>query len=130
MPNGIELKGMEGLLANLERLARGAGKAVAGPTKQEAEDILKDSQENFVPYKDGDLKKSGYVGEPEERGGVVSVAIGYTAKHAVVQHENLDFKHPGGKSAKYLEIPFNNAERGMAERLAPDVSEGIERLVK
>src|SRR5215208_330556 len=116
----MKIEGMDGLLRTLQRLASGIGQVTEGPAKKEAEEILKDSQQNYVPFDQGDLRESGYVGEPVEHGGVVSVEIGYSAPYAVEQHENLDFNHPGGKSAKYLEIPFNNAEQGMAERLAPD----------
>lgn len=35
------------------------------------------------------------------------VAVGYTLPYALMQHERLDFRHPRGGKAKFLEDPFN-----------------------
>lgn len=126
----IEIKGLDDLLATFHRLGDGADNACAGPVKDEADEIMKDSKGNYVPYEEGDLQESGYVAEPEIRGDVVSVEMGYNTPYALVQHEDLSFQHPGGKSAKYLERPLLDAERGMDERLARDIRTEIERLVR
>ena len=34
------------------------------------------------------------------------ILVGYSLPYAVRQHEELDFNHPGGGKAKYLEDPF------------------------
>lgn len=37
----------------------------------------------------------------------MNVEMGYEAPYAVIQHENLQFNHPNGGQAKYLEQPAN-----------------------
>lgn len=129
----LELTGLDNLIANLQRLSTGATKAVAGPLKVETEKVMSDSKENYVPVKDGILRGSGYVADPVIDASGVSVEMGYggaASDYALVQHERLDFNHPGGKSAKYLERPLMAAERGMADRLATGIMPAIEGLVK
>lgn len=129
----FELTGLDHLLANLARLGTGASKACAPALEEEAKRIMNDSKD-IVPYEDGDLQESGKVGDAEISNGLVSVEMGYgsgpSAPYAVVQHERLDLEHPGGKRGKYLEEPLMAAERGMGERLAPDIESELEKLVK
>lgn len=63
----------------------------------------------LVPVDSGTLKASGYVTLPSFTGDVLDVELGYggPAYYAVLQHENLFFKHPNGGQAKYLEEPVN-----------------------
>jgi hypothetical protein len=42
---------------------------------------------------------------------------GPAAKYAIIVHEDLNAHHVTG-SAKYLEIPFKQAVKGMAKRIA------------
>ncbi len=61
-----------------------------------------------APVDMGDLRGNCTVNETDEH----SVEIGYDLPYARIQHEALEFNHPKGGKAKYLEDPFNaNKER-------------------
>ena len=62
-----------------------------------AKEVLKTAK-TLVPVDDGDLKRSGKVKAQWQ-----DVAVVFRAPHAWLQHERLDFEHPNGGQAKYLE---------------------------
>lgn len=51
-----------------------------------------------VPLEEGPLMESGRVEHAGNRG-----LVTYDSVYAVYQHEGLDFRHSGGRMAKYLE---------------------------
>ncbi len=68
-----------------------------------AEHILTEAIDE-TPIDTGTLRRSGTVTDaPAEW----AVYISFNTPYAVVQHERLDFNHPRGGKAKYLEDPFN-----------------------
>lgn len=99
---------------------------------REGQGIMAASQP-LVPVDTAALRSSDYVAEPEvlEGGRTVRVELGYggpaakinpktgesTDGYALVVHENLEAFHKVG-TAKFLELPFNQATRGMDGRLA------------
>lgn len=106
---------------------------------REGQGIMSQSRP-LVPVLTGALRASGYVDEPviegaELTGQRVSVKLGYggvaskvnpvtgerAGVYALPVHENLEAFHHVGM-AKYLEVPFNAARRGMGERLADFVA--------
>jgi hypothetical protein len=60
-----------------------------------------------APVDTGDLRANCTVGPLKQDGGEVYVTVGYDLPYAIVQHERLDFNHPKGGNAKYLEKPYN-----------------------
>lgn len=56
----------------------------------------------LVPLDEGPLQRSGKV-QVEGLNGTIS----FSTPYAVVQHENLSFRHAPGRTAKYLEGPMN-----------------------
>lgn len=62
----------------------------------------------IVPLDEGPLQRSGKV-QVEGLNGSIS----YDTPYAVVQHENLSFRHAPGRSAKYVEIPMNTERETM-----------------
>jgi len=72
-------------------------KAAQDAMKAAARKVLNRSNE-LAPRDDGDLIKSGKVVVDD-----LSVTIRYTAPHAALQHEHLDWVHEGGGGAKFLE---------------------------
>lgn len=97
---------------------------------QEGVGILEASK-GLVPVDTGALRSSGYTAEPVYDGMTVTVDMGYggpaaqinpktgesTDGYALIVHENLDAFHKVG-TAKFLEMPFDQATEGMAQRLA------------
>jgi len=98
-------------------------KALAGGVAMEGERIMTKSK-RVVPVDLGTLRASGFVERPKTVRDTVTVTLGYggAAKaYALVQHEREDFNHPGQGSAKYLERPVNEAERGFGKRVAKEL---------
>lgn len=77
--------------------------------------ILDVSNEN-APEDQRDLKDSGKVDQDGFAGDIT-----YDAEYAVAQHERLDFHHPNGGSAKYLESAMNTEAAKVAEIIAREV---------
>ncbi|ERG63537.1 hypothetical protein L332_03605 [Agrococcus pavilionensis RW1] len=60
-----------------------------------------------APKDDGDLIKSGRVVVDD-----LTVQVSYTAVHAPLQHENLDWKHDAGGGPKFLESAASEVDVG------------------
>lgn len=67
------------------------------------EHILGVSRE-IVPLDESPLMHSGAVSSDDR---LLTVAISYDTHYAVEQHENMAIRHAPGRTAKYLETPFN-----------------------
>ena len=63
--------------------------------------MLRDSSEASV----GDASE---IGEASVSGDGLVGCYSYDTKYAVIQHENLHFRHQRGRKAKYLEDPIND----------------------
>jgi hypothetical protein len=85
----------------------------------EAERLMTESKQTFVPVDTGALRSSGHV-EPVRFTGraTIEVSLGYggpSAAYALEVHENLNSHHAYGQ-AKYLETPVRLAvESGLSE---------------
>lgn len=115
------LSDLNALIADLDARTK---QAVAEALQEEMEDVLEVAQD-LAPYEFGDLYRSGYVSEPTIGPDGVHIEIGFSAPYAREQHENLTYYHPGGKTAKYLEIPLMDWERDGAERV---LDKAVEKL--
>ena len=79
--------------AKLTQIEQAAQAALVDTAKA----VLKQARAN-VPKESGKLARSGRV-----EVGFKEVAVAFRAPHAWIQHERLDFEHPNGGQAKYLE---------------------------
>lgn len=84
------------------RLGRGRGRRAAEEGLQKALEHLLTEANKLVPLDEGTLERSGRVVRTGMNGMVT-----YDTVYARRQHEELTWKHLPGRSAKYLEIPFN-----------------------
>lgn len=112
----IRLEGSERLRSKLAAAAQVGSLALTGALYEEAEAIMTDSKQNYVPVDTGALRASGFVELPAGN----SVTFGYggpAAPYAVIVHEDLTKHHPIG-SAKYLELPIMARLAGMPSLLA------------
>lgn len=91
--------------------------AVVQAINAEARDIANKADE-LVPFDDGDLSASQKI-EFARRGDLTATVTygGLAAPYALVQHERLDYKHRAGRTAKYLENPAKDAQRGFVQRI-------------
>lgn len=138
----LTITGTEALRDALAKLGPKAQEASAAALYQEAEAIMADSKENYVPVDTGALRDSGNVLKPEIVGTVISVTMSYgtgpSAEYAVPIHEDLTIHHPmhrrpGGGiydctgEAKYLERPLLAAASDLASRLAVRIGASLFR---
>ena len=82
-----------------------------------ATEVLKRAQ-TLAPVLDGKLKGSGRV-EVDD----LEVRVVFRAPHAWIQHERLDYQHPHGGQAKYLETAAS--DQGVAGKLVDGVKARI-----
>lgn len=79
-----------------------------------AEHLLQVSR-TLVPIEETTLERSGGADvDPAER----RASVFYDTPYAVIQHEELTYRHDPGRQAKYLEQPFNEERDTMIELVA------------
>jgi hypothetical protein len=113
--------------------------AVGAALYQEGEEIIAKAK-IITPKDTGALYNSGHVNLPVDNGRGLEVTIGFGGPagtgntggtqendvgYAVPVHENLTARHNPGTSAKFLEIPFNEAKKDMGERLAARIKNNL-----
>lgn len=121
---GVEVRGTEKLQKLFESVQAPAFmEAVAQAVYAEANVIMLEAKRE-VPLDDGPLRRSGTVVAPVITGWKWWIALGFggaASAYALLQHENLLFKHLPGRKAKYLEDPVNERlpimEKNMAARI-------------
>jgi len=82
----------------------------------ETQEIMADSQANYVPVVTGHLRSTGHVDEPQSTTSGFKTELGYRAHYAIYVHE----APPGygqGRN-KFLEKPFLAHARGFQARVA------------
>lgn len=132
----FRLIGAEAMSTAVRQFSARYRQRVAAALKFEADAIMQDSQDNYVPLADGDLKDSGKVGRVDVTPDRISVDLSYggpgspAAAYAVAVHEHpsaasprtwrnvrdratgrfrrVQFK-PAGHGPKYLELPLRAA---------------------
>lgn len=116
----LSITGMETVRANLKQYGERAMALGGQALYQEAEIVMTDAKENYVPVDQGILRASGFVNPPQADGDEVSVTMGFggaASDYAIVQHERMDFKHTTG-GPKFLERPVMSVARTLAQRIA------------
>lgn len=115
----VKVLGARQSAANIRRMSKAMRKRYYEEILKLSEEILHISKERYVPYLHGALKRSGKVKGYPGRYPVVYISFGSAeVPYALMQHENLKFFHPGGKSAKYLELAVDDVRPRMEKRLA------------
>ncbi|OPX89981.1 MAG: hypothetical protein A4E53_01196 [Pelotomaculum sp. PtaB.Bin104] len=76
-----------------------------------------------VPHDTGTLQRSGTVIDAPQKD---AVYVSYGTPYAVMQHEDLTFRHDEGRKAKYLEDPFNREK----DKVLKMTSERMKRALR
>lgn len=124
-------KNKDVVISNMRRIAVRYPDVVEAALYQEAQIEMTKSKRR-VPVEHGVLRASGFVTKPERRGRNISVTLSYggaAEDYAIPQHERLDFNHPRGGQAKYLESVLNESRPYMAVRLAARIDLNKVRLL-
>lgn len=122
-PFDIEVEGFAEALALFNQSNSKLVPAIMEALYAEAQVVLAESKRQ-VPFRFGVLSGSGMVHQPYSVGSKVAVEISYggaAVDYAIVQHENLDFKHAEGRKAKYLSDPIADAQGRLAKNIASRV---------
>lgn len=138
----ITIDGVDKLQARLRKLAIKTPAGVGAALFQEAQGIMAESKESFVPVDLGTLRVSGKVQKPNIMPVGATVTMGYggsAAPYALAIHEHpsdaspptwgsddVNFKRGG---PKYLEKPLRNAIPGMLARLRVKIEVFIRKTV-
>jgi len=115
----IKIDGMEELNKILADIPEVAKKAAHNELKIVAED-LKGKSQRLAPVDLGDLKGSAGV---EVNG--LEATIFYTEPYATRQHEELEYNHPKGGQAKYLEQPFKESVNDYTNAIGDAIKKAI-----
>jgi hypothetical protein len=104
------------------KVGESADEALGAALYKEATRALNISRP-LVPVDTGVLRGSGVVLQPEKMANRVRVQFGYgggARAYALVQHENMSFKHTVGQ-AKYLSEGVRGSLPGASARVAADI---------
>ena len=97
----IRITGDKELSRKLLSIAAKTPIAVAAALKTEAEKIMADSKQNYVPVDSDTLRTSGHVKNPKISAKGISIKLGYggaASKYALIVHENPRAGKTGGVS--------------------------------
>jgi len=67
---------------------------------------LQGKSAKLAPVDTGDLRNNCNADLSKAKGNNPSATVGYSLPYALRQHEELDYNHPKGGQAKFLEQPF------------------------
>ena len=110
--------GDKALLKNIKKMSRQVPAALIDSMHEEALEIMRSAQMIVPVGETGNLRRSGYVSEPQ--GSTFDAAViwlGFDIDYALPVHEIMTANHPNGQ-AKFLEIPLQAAQAGYFDRLA------------
>ena len=115
----VRVLGAKQSAANIAKMSAAVRKRYYKEILKLSREILAISKERYVPFLHGPLKRSGKVKGFPGRYPVVYISFGSAdVPYALLQHENLNFYHPGGKRAKYLELAVDDVRPKMERQLA------------
>ena len=132
---GFVVTGVNDVMKNLGKLEQLNDPVIKQALFTEAELIMTASK-RIVPWKNGDLSRSGHVEKPKQSGKMLSVEMGYNTEYALFQHEDLHWdkkkgravsmklKHKGRGQPKYLEKPLMAVKNTIAAKLAKRIYKG------
>lgn len=95
------------------RLWTSRGRRLASQGLSRALEHTLGKAKELVPLEEGTLERSGRVDVDGLNG-----AISFDTVYAVIQHEELSYKHLPGRQAKYLEQPMNTEREVMLRIMA------------
>ncbi|MEW1774677.1 hypothetical protein [Streptomyces sp. NPDC086777] len=75
-----------------------------------------------VPIEEGTLERSGIASVDETQ---LAAAVSFDTPYAIRQHEELNYRHDAGRTAKYLEGPLTDEAGTVAEIIATQVRRAL-----
>lgn len=108
-----------------DKVSKVVEQAVIAALQKCAADLQRKSAER-APIDTGDLRSNCSVSPLKRNGTEFYYTVGYDLPYAITQHERLDFRHPRGGEAKYLEKPFEE-NKGLYEQY---IGEAVRNALK
>jgi len=102
---------------------RRSGTVTVGSLPKNPGQIYQDSR----PVEEGGQEKEHKDAFPEPIGKEKAVYISFNTPYARRQHEELDYEHPRGGKAKYLEDPFNRNKKKVLQYAKKQVKKALEK---
>ncbi|QWQ43056.1 hypothetical protein KME66_20305 [Streptomyces sp. YPW6] len=106
---------------NGDAVIRGTRAGAARGLRLGAEHVLQVSRER-VPIEEGTLERSGIATVDEDE---LRAAVAYDTPYAVRQHEEMDYRHDAGRTAKYLEQPMSEEADTVGEIIAAEMRRAL-----
>jgi hypothetical protein len=104
----LNVKGIEDVAKRLDKYGKDANRAAHSAIVAAGADIGARA-DAIVPEDLGPLRASQHMTIPKVGNKMMTLAIRYggpSEQYALAQHERMDYVHPKGGQAKYLEEPF------------------------
>lgn len=86
-----------------------------------AEHVLAESRK-VVPIEEATLERSGVATVDETH---LTAAVSYDTPYAIRQHEEMNYRHDAGRSAKYLERPLTEQADNVAAIIAAQLRRSL-----
>ena len=102
---------------------RRSGTVTVGNLPKNPGQIYQDAR----PVEEGGQEKEHKDAFPEPIGKEKAVYISFNTPYARRQHEELDYEHPRGGKAKYLEDPFNRNKKKVLQYAEKQVKKALEK---
>lgn len=112
----LRVEGAPKILSEFKKLGKLYPKAAAAALYRLGVAILANSLPR-TPVEFGALRASAYVSPPQGTT-IADLEVGYGTEYAVPQHERLDYRHPNGGEAKFLEKGMRAVLPGALPKLA------------
>ncbi|MGW1151970.1 hypothetical protein ACWD45_11915 [Streptomyces rubiginosohelvolus] len=106
---------------NGDAVIRGTRAGAARGLRLGAEHVLQVSR-GRAPVEEGTLERSGTATVDEAD---LRAAVAYDTPYAVRQHEQMDYRHDAGRTAKYLENPMNEEADTVGEIIAAEMRRAL-----
>ena len=139
----IKLRGLEKTLKELNKRVSNVESAAPKAFTDVVLDLTGKSIDR-APVKDGMLRGSGFaeingvrVAQGMKGGGMKTLGtapkvsklrgkVGFSEEYALIQHERLDFSHPQGGEAKYLENPLKENRDKYINHIKNSIKKAVE----
>ncbi|MFI8817458.1 MULTISPECIES: hypothetical protein [unclassified Streptomyces] len=106
---------------NGDAVLRGTRRGAVRGLRLGSEHVLQVSRSR-VPIEEGTLERSGTATLDEDE---LRAAVAYDTPYAVRQHEEMDYRHDAGRTAKFLELPMAEEADTVGEIIAAEMRRAL-----
>lgn len=109
----------------IQRVVRGAQTGLIKATQE-----IYNYSQHLTPFDDGELVLGARISTEGEGTELFSTVVSYgnnsvSAQYAVIQHENMQYRHRAPEQAKFLETAFEHLQGSVAQMVADEVRKSL-----